>query len=272
MTGFLQRIMGFQSGGVVKDRGVGLLVGEKYAECVMPPRQGEHVIAQTEDTSLGAWRHNNDKPDRKRRTDVLRLIGLLNLEHGHVHVKTIALAGIDIEPAMRRLMELNVAEYCLFDAETGMPTAVQIKEKNMNETESLRNQMTADMITKLAAEVHQNNVDSGWWMDTETGEDVRTWPKKFMDLWISAKLMLIVTEVAEAMEGHRKNLKDDKLPQYPMIRVELADAMIRILDMAGGFDNDTFPFGEVVMAKRAFNGKRADHKLENRRAAGGKSI
>lgn len=110
---------------------------------------------------------------------------------------------------------------------------------------------------------------SGWWVDTETGEDVRTWPKKFLDLWIAAKLMLVVTEVSEAMEGHRKNLPDDKLPARPMLEVELADALIRICDLAGGLKLD---LPGAVIEKLKFNQCRPDHKLENRTADGGKSI
>lgn len=121
----------------------------------------------------------------------------------------------------------------------------------------------------LANKAHAAARDSGWWLDTETGEDVRTWPKKFLDLWISAKLMLIVTETAEAMEGHRKNLPDDKLPHRTMLEVELADAYIRIGDLAAGLGLD---LGGAVEEKMAYNAQRADHKIENRLAAGGKSI
>lgn len=110
---------------------------------------------------------------------------------------------------------------------------------------------------------------AGWWIDTETGEDVRTWPDKFFKLWVSTKLMLVVTEVAEAMEGHRKNRMDDKLPHRKMLEVELADAVIRVFDLAGGLG---FDLGGAVAEKLAFNAHRPDHKLEARTAEGGKSI
>lgn len=110
---------------------------------------------------------------------------------------------------------------------------------------------------------------SGWWIDTETGEDVRTWPAKFLNLWIASKLMLVVTEVSEAMEGHRKDLPDDKLPHRKMLEVELADAAIRIFDLAGGFGYD---LAGAIIEKLAYNQQRADHKLEHRTATGGKSI
>jgi len=46
--------------------------------------------------------------------------------------------------------------------------------------------------------------------------------------------MLCVSELAEAMEGHRKGLMDDKLPHRKMAEVELVDFLIRAFDMAGG--------------------------------------
>lgn len=108
-----------------------------------------------------------------------------------------------------------------------------------------------------------------WWIDTETGEDVRKWPAKFFKLWVASKLMLGVTELAEAMEGLRKGVQDDKLPHRTMLEVELADTVIRVFDLAGGLDLD---LGGAVYEKLMFNASRADHKLENRTAAGGKSI
>lgn len=110
---------------------------------------------------------------------------------------------------------------------------------------------------------------AGWWIDPETGEDVRTWPPKFFKLWVSAKLMLAVTELAEAMEGHRKGLQDDHLPDFDMLTVELGDAVIRIFDLAGGLG---LRLPEAIVAKLKYNATRADHKLENRLKEGGKSI
>ena len=39
--------------------------------------------------------------------------------------------------------------------------------------------------------------------------------------------MLTISEIAEAMEGERKNLMDDHLPHRKMAEVEIADAYIR---------------------------------------------
>ena len=82
--------------------------------------------------------------------------------------------------------------------------------------------------------------------------------------------MLAVSELAEAMEGARKGLKDDKLPDCEMLEVELADCAIRVFDLAGalGYNN----FGGTLARKMQFNATRADHKVENRAAEGGKKF
>lgn len=110
---------------------------------------------------------------------------------------------------------------------------------------------------------------SGWWLDTETGEDVRTWPKKFLALWVMAKLALVHTEVSEGVEGYRKGKQDDHLPHRSMLEVEMADAIIRILDLAGGLSLDV---AGAIIEKLAYNQQRQDHKLSSRLAAGGKSV
>jgi NTP pyrophosphatase (non-canonical NTP hydrolase) len=102
--------------------------------------------------------------------------------------------------------------------------------------------------------------EAGWWTDLKTGEPIKR--------NVGEALMLIVSEVAEAMEGHRKGLMDDKLPHRTMLEVELADAVIRIADLAGGLGLD---LGGALAEKLAFNMQRADHKPEARMAEGGKA-
>lgn len=82
-------------------------------------------------------------------------------------------------------------------------------------------------------------------------------------------LMLIVTEVAEAMEGARKNLMDDHLPHRKMEEVELADAVIRAIDHCNihGFD-----LLGALFEKHEYNKTRKDHSKEARLADGGKKM
>lgn len=80
-------------------------------------------------------------------------------------------------------------------------------------------------------------------------------------------LMLIVSEIAEAMEGDRKGLMDDHLPHRTMFEVELADAVIRIFDLAG---REGLDLGNAIKEKLNYNLNRPDHKIENRSKEGGK--
>lgn len=106
---------------------------------------------------------------------------------------------------------------------------------------------------------HEHN--KGWWIDLDTGL-----PK---DRNVGEMLMLIVGELSEAMEGYRKELDDEHIPTRKAFEVELADTVIRIFDLCGGLSVD---LDGAFVDKMAYNLKRADHKLENRRLHGGKKL
>lgn len=116
-----------------------------------------------------------------------------------------------------------------------------------------------DMLTEICHGIAHR---AGWWNDLKTGEDMRGKRN------VGELLCLVHSEVSEAMEGHRKSLMDDKLPHRTMFEVELADTIIRIFDIAGGYDLD---LGGAIAEKLAYNAHRADHKPESRQAAGGKA-
>lgn len=106
---------------------------------------------------------------------------------------------------------------------------------------------------------YKASFDSGWHTDINTGN--------LKDRNKGEMLMLIVSEVSEAMEGERKSLMDDHLKDRPMAEVELADAIIRIMDYCGRWGYD---IEGAVNDKMAYNANRADHKIENRLLDGGK--
>lgn len=89
---------------------------------------------------------------------------------------------------------------------------------------------------------HEWAVPCGWWTDLETGEPIE---KEFEEC-----LALIHSELSEALEGHRKNLMDDKVPHRKMVEVELADAFIRVCDTAGGYKIQLYEVAVVNLTKR----------------------
>lgn len=129
----------------------------------------------------------------------------------------------------------------------------------------------ADAGNILVQQCHGASHSAGWWNDPKTGMNLRQEARdgtRFGKALVAEKLCLIHSEVSEAMEGARKSLPDDKLPHRSMLEVELADAVIRIADLAGALGLD---LGGAIAEKMAFNAVRPDHKAENRLAEGGKA-
>ena len=71
------------------------------------------------------------------------------------------------------------------------------------------------------------------------------------------------------MEGARKGLMDNHLKHKSMMEVELADAIIRIFDLA---ESKGFKLGETIYEKLEYNKTRGDHQIANRLKYGGKKF
>lgn len=119
----------------------------------------------------------------------------------------------------------------------------------------------ADAVRILVDVCHGASVKGGWWHDLATGEPLQ---RNKLEM-----ISLIHSEVSEAVEGIRKGINDDHLPQYAMEDVEMADALIRIFDYIGGHNLKT---ADALVDKLAYNANRADHKPENRIKDGGKKL
>lgn len=164
------------------------------------------------------------------------------------------------KPEITKLKEANRAlEYENYQYEIDIKELRAENENLKKCIDMLSPKVESNYLNNLSTSIHEDNVKAGWWTDLATGL------KKERN--VGELLCLVHSEVSEALEGYRKDLMDDKLPHRKAFEVELADALIRIFDIAGAFNLD---LDGSIAEKRAYNAKRDDHKLENRMSANGK--
>lgn len=125
----------------------------------------------------------------------------------------------------------------------------------------MKHTLMKDSINGICVDLYNRSVQAGWWT-AKDGTPLQSNPYVF-----GQKLLLIHSEIAEATEGDRKDTMDSHLPHRKTVEVELADAFIRICDLAAAYGMD---LGGAVVEKLAYNVTREDHKPKARAGAGGK--
>ena len=135
---------------------------------------------------------------------------------------------------------------------TGLPNGINLSP------EEVRAYTGLIVAQRLA---HKTATNAGWYTDPATGQPIQR--------NIGEVIALMHSELSEALEAAREDLKDDKLPHRPGIEVEFADCVIRIFDTCGALGLD---LAGAIIEKNRFNRTREDHKLANRQAAGGKKF
>ena len=94
----------------------------------------------------------------------------------------------------------------------------------------------------LASRVYARAYANGFW-----GEEGKV--RNFGE-----SIALVHSELSEALEGERMgDPPDDKIPKFTSREAELADAIIRIMDMGEGYD---LRIAEALIAKMKFNAGR----------------
>jgi NTP pyrophosphatase (non-canonical NTP hydrolase) len=115
-------------------------------------------------------------------------------------------------------------------------------------------QKEATILRSIQDKIHAQANAVGW----------HKMPREFGTL-----IALVHSELSEALEGARRNLNDKHLKKRKAVEVELADAIIRILDIAG---HENLDVAGALVEKHEYNATRPDHQLANRQKKHGKKF
>ena len=126
----------------------------------------------------------------------------------------------------------------------------------------VRSKEYAHVLNMFCEDCHVRSVAAGWFTNLKTGKRNKR--------NLGEMIALIHSELSECLEGIRKDLMDTHLPKRKMAEVEIADAFIRLGDLAGylverGYFKDP---GGATVEKLEYNLSRKDHSLAARKKGG----
>jgi hypothetical protein len=101
------------------------------------------------------------------------------------------------------------------------------------------------LFNRIAKDIHATAVDKGWW-----DEELKN-GKRRND---AEMICLMHSELSEALESLRHgNGPDDHIPEFNGVEIELADCIVRMMDMAQARG---YKVAEALVAKIAYNKQR----------------
>lgn len=116
------------------------------------------------------------------------------------------------------------------------------------------------MWAALQKEIHENAVEKGFWQDklkvggTETTWVKGSWTQLMFVAFRNSRLALVMTEIAEVIEACRVgNPVSEKIPPFSNAEEEMADAIIRLMDIAEGYGWNVIG---AIFAKMEYNKTR----------------
>lgn len=116
---------------------------------------------------------------------------------------------------------------------------------------------------EMAKRVHETAVDKGWWdmrdllvrvAAVHEGREGTSGLTEFAKKAVASQMIALEhSELSEGLEGIRKDLNDDKIPEFTMEEAEAADTIIRIMDRGV---SRKLRIAEAIIAKMAMNKTR----------------